>query len=87
MSESLFPELQKAYRLRCSCRVFLRFQQARREPPMVLEYLCPLPKPLDFFPADVKPLISLCLCTALQIQLILGSLRIALCAGSTRMTS
>ena len=44
-------------------------------------------KRLTFLPAAVRPRVSLRLWTALAIQLILASRRMALWAGSTRMTS
>jgi len=44
-------------------------------------YLVPLPKPLFFFPSEVRPRASRCLCTGFAIQLILASRRIALWWG------
>ena len=44
-------------------------------------------RPLPFFPEEVRPLLSLCFCFEEQIQLILGSLVMALWLGSTKMTS
>lgn len=75
------------YRFRCKCRRFLRRQAARLEPPTVCEYLYPLPMPRELLPADVRPRNSRCFMTALQIQLIFGSRRIALCDGSTNIIS
>lgn len=75
------------YRFLRKCRRFLRFQAARRDPPIVCENLYPFPTPRELFPADVRPRISRCFMTALQIQLIFGSRRIALCDGSTKITS
>lgn len=56
---------------------FLRFQAARREPPMVWAKRYPLPSPRELLPAEVSPRSSRCLCTDLTIQLIFGSRRTA----------
>ncbi|CAI2381866.1 unnamed protein product [Moneuplotes crassus] len=42
---------------------------------------------LDCFPAEVRPLHSLCFCLSLQIQLILGSFPIIVWNGSIMMIS
>lgn len=57
--------------------MFLRFQHAFLDPPVVWEKPWPFPRPRDLRPAEVFPRNSLCLCTALQIQFTLASLRIA----------
>jgi hypothetical protein len=68
--------------------VFLRVHAALREPPMRLCARCPdLRRPRLLRPADVRPRISRCLWTGSTIQLMRGSRRMALCEGSTRMTS
>jgi hypothetical protein len=52
-------------------------------------WLCfePLPRPRLRLPSAVRPRHSRCLWTGLQIQLMRASRRMALCEGSTRMTS
>merc|ERR1719337_191844 len=67
--------------------VFLFFQSERREG-LFFMALCPRWfMPLAFLPVAVRPRSSLCLCLAPTIQLMRGSLLIALCWGSIRMTS
>jgi hypothetical protein len=68
--------------------VFLLFQEALTEGLwfLALTVLGAL-NPLDFLPAEVNPLASLLLWVGLQIQLILASFLMALCMGSTQITS
>merc|ERR1719272_1899491 len=76
-----------AQRLRRSWTFWCLFQTACFDG-RILE--APLPvtrRPRPLRPALVRPLSSRCLCTLLQIQLILGSSRTALCIGSTMITS
>merc|ERR550539_563143 len=68
-------------------RVFFLIHLALLDPPMVWVWEAPLPIPRDFLPACVRPRSSLCLWTAPQIQLALGSLLMAGWAMSTMMTS
>lgn len=78
---------QNVYRFLRSDRVLFLFHAALLEPPIVWVNLCPLPRPRDFLPADVRPRISRCFITGLHSQLIFASRRIALWNGSTRITS
>merc|ERR1739845_263174 len=75
------------YRFLRSLREFLRSQAARREPPLVWVNLRPFPSPLEDLPAVVSPRNSRCFWTFPHIQLILGSLVIALWWISIMMTS
>lgn len=79
--------LSAAYRFLRKCNRLRRRQAARREPPMVWVYRYPLPRPRELLPAEVRPRNSRCFCVAPQIQLILASRRMALWAGSIKITS
>jgi len=80
-------KIAKVYRFLRRPRELLRFQAARRDPPIVFVKQCPFPSPREDLPADVSPRISLCLCTGLQSHWILGSLLMVLWNGSTKMIS
>ena len=85
--EQMQHGVARNHRYRRRERVLFLFQVALREG-RALWFLWPFPRrPLYFFPADVRPRSSLCLWTGLQIQLILGSFRIALWAASTKIPS
>lgn len=70
-----------------SLRRFLLFQLALLLGLILLSFFPLILSPLPSYPALVNPLISLCLCCGLQIQLNLASFLIALWAGSTQITS
>jgi hypothetical protein len=69
---SCFAELARSTYVLCFLQVALAG---------VWLYLVPFPRPLFFFPSEVRPRASRCLCTGFAIQLILASRRIALWWG------